>query len=242
MTSKGMKGSQKEHAGREKRQHSPWPLIAVVAVPIISAALRLPMWVTLLLLVVGVGLLLVSPQLAAKHHHDPKIAWVQLMASYTKLQSAHAALKKPRSDAAARARFLKLKEECMAILNSRPDSDWGPDSGYAVKVRNDIESMSDSPSPDDSTSTPAPSKEIGQLADLQKQGLISDSEFQAFSEKFRILAAEKACGALETMAGLQLKCREGAMTEADFHAALRDLLDKLIRGEAAAAPKPATQA
>lgn len=213
-----------------------------MALPIISAVLRLPLWFTLALLLIGTVLLFFSPHLAEKRVRDPKKAWLQLMATFARIQSAHAALQDSPADAAARMRFAKLEAECLSLLNSRPDSDWGTDAGYVEKIRKEISEMS-APVPDKVEGpAPAPSPETGRLEELRKQGVMFDSEFQAFSERFKTLATEKACAALETIAGFQLKCRQGAVTQVDFHVAMRGLLERLDHEDGEAAPQPVTTA
>jgi len=225
---------------RRDRRHSPWPLVIVVALPLLSAVLGLPMWVTLLLLVIGTVLLAFSPHLAARHIGDPKKAWTLLLASFTRLKSVYAALRESPADAVARERFSKLQNECLSLLNSRPDSDWGANSGYAAKLKGEIVAMSDSVSSEGGG--PAPSGQIAKLADLMRQGLLSDPQFRAFSERFKVMTAAKACDVLETMAGLRLQCEQGVMTRADYHAAVWSLLEKLDRGESDATQRPATPA
>lgn len=242
MTNRKTASSPKVPAARESRRHSPWPLVIVVAVPIISVLLRLPLLVTLALLVVGTVLLLFSPHLAGKHVSDPKKAWFQLMATFARLQSAHAALEQSPANAAILQRFAKLHAECVSLLKSRPDSDWGADTDYVATIRKEITEMS-APAPDNAGSpAPAPSPETGRLEELRKQGVIFDVEFQAFSKRFKALAAEKACGVLDAIAGYELQCRQGTLTQADFHAALRGLLERLDHGDGAAAPQPVTPA
>lgn len=240
MTDEDTGGTPKAPAGRKNRRHSPWPLVIVVALPILSAILHLPALVTLVLLLLGTALLVFSPHLAEHRPVDPKKAWTQLVASHARLKSAHAALMESPSDPAARKRYSTLLDECLTVLNSRPESDWGPNSVYVPKIRSEIEAISAPVALGGGNPAPVPSEEIGRLADLRKQGLISDRELNAFSERFKLLAAEKACGVLDTIAGLHLQCREGAMAEEDYHAALWSLLDKLDHEDGAAAPKPAT--
>ena len=242
MTDKKTGSSPKVPAVRESRRHSPWPLVIVVALPIISALIRLPLWVTLALLVVGTVLLMFSPHLAGKHVRDPKKAWFQLMASFARLQSAHAALEQSPANAAVLQRFAKLHAECVSLLRSRPDSDWGADSDYVATIRKEVTEMS-APVPGKAeTPVPAPSPEAERLEELRKQGVIFDVEFQAFSKRFKALATEKACGVLETIAGFHLQCRQGTLTRADFHAAMRGLLERLDHGDELAAPQPVTPA
>jgi len=238
MTDKKTGGSRKEPAVRASRRHSPWPFVIVVALPIISAVLHLPPWVTLALLVVGTVLLMFSPHLAGKRVRDPKKAWLQLMATFARLQSAHAALQQSPADAAARQRFAKLEAECRSLLGSRPDSEWGANLDYVVKIRNEMAEMS----VPDKVEAPAPVSQTGRLEELRKAGVMSDGEFQSLSERFKALAVEKACAMLETIAGFQLQCRQGTITEEDFHVALRGLLERLDHRDGDAAPKPVTPA
>ncbi len=241
MTDKRTGGPPKKPAVRQSRRHSPWPLVIVVALPIVSAVVGLPIWVTLALLVTGTVLLFLSPHLTAKHIRDPKKAWVQVMATFSRLQSAHAGLEQSPADTVARQQFAKLEAECLSLLNSRSDSEWGQDSAYVEKMRNEIVRMS-TPVPDKAEGAPAPGPQTGSLEELKKQGMMFDVEFQAFSEKLKALATEKACGVLEAIAGFQLQCRQGKLTQTDFHAALRGLMERLDRGDGEAAPQPVTPA
>ena len=242
MTDKKTGGSPKVPAVRGSRRHSPWPLVIVVALPIVSALLRLPLWVTLALLLIGTVLLFFSPHLAEKRVSDPKKAWLQLMATFARLQSAHTALLDSPADAAARQRFVKLEAECLSLLNGRPDSDWGADADYVAKIRKEITEMS-APVPDKVEGpAPAPVSQTGRLEELRQAGVMSDDEFQSLSERFKALAAEKACSLLETIAGFQLQCRQATITEEDFHVALRGLLERLDHGDGDAAPQPVTPA
>ena len=242
MTDKGTGGSSRVPQGQRSRRRSPWPLVIVAALPLLSLLFGLPISVTLVLLIVGLVLLAFSPHLPERRHRDPKQAWLHLMACYTKLQSAHAALKASPFDATARQRFSKLEAECLSLLGSRSDSDWGADSSYAVKVRNEIVAMSASVSLEGGNPAPAPRTEIEQLAEMNRQGVISDPQFQAFSQRFTVMTAEKARGVLETIAELRLQCQKGAMAQAAYHAAVWDLLDRLDRGDSDATQRPATPA
>ena len=240
MTDRKTGSSPKKPAVRESRRHSPWPLVIVVALPIISFLLRLPLWVTLVLLLLGTVLLFFSPHLSEKSVSDPKKAWLQLLATFNRLQSVYAALRESPADAATRQRFATLEAECLALLNSRPDSDWGTDSGYVAKIRKEIAEMS---APDKVEGPgPAPSPEAVRLAELRKQGPMTDNEFHAFSDKLKVLAAEKAQGVLEAVAGFQLQYRQGALTEENLHAALWSLLGGLYHADGDAVPRPVTPA
>jgi hypothetical protein len=226
-----MRDSPKAPAGQEKRRIRLWLLVIVMVIPLLSAILGLPLWFTLLLLVAGAAFLAFGPHFKEKHHPDPDKAWTQLMAAYVKLKSAYAARKESLSDAEAGKRFSKLVDECMSLVSSRPESDWGANSGYVAKLRNEIVAMSAAASSNGEDPEPAPSEEIGQLEKLMRQGLLADNEFQAFSERFKVMTAERARGVLEAIAKLDSQCRERVMTKADYHVALWRLLEKVDRGE-----------
>lgn len=238
MTDRDTGGSPEAPAGQAKPRLNIWPLAIVVGLPLLAAVLRLPVWVSLLLLLAGVAFLVFGRRLKAERQLDPKPAWTHLLATYTKLQSEQAALQESPADAAAQKRFSKLLAECLSLLDSRADSDWGSDSRYVAKVREEVVKLS--ASSQRKAVAPAPAPEVGRLEDLRKRGLISEEEFLGLSERLKALVVEKACGVLEMVAGLQLQCHEGAITEEDFHLSLRALLERLDRGNGDAALKPAT--
>jgi hypothetical protein len=240
VTDKAGPVSSKPPAVRASRRHSPWPLVIVAAVPILTVLLRLPMWVTLVVLVTGTVLLAFSPHLRERRVSDPKKAWVQLMACFSRFQSAHAALKGSPADATALDRFAKLRAECLMLLNSRRDSDWGKDADYVAKVRKEIADMSASAPDQPGTTSALPSQEAGRLGKLKRQGPLSDGEFSVLSEKLKGLAADKANTVLESVAALQLQYRERSITEEGFHASLWDFLDKLDHVKGSVPPMPAT--
>jgi predicted Zn finger-like uncharacterized protein len=71
--------------------------------------------------------------------------------------------------------------------------------------------------------------EIEKLATLRKQGVISDHEFQAFSERFKLATGEKASSVIKAISELYEQHQKGAILEGNYHAALWSLLDKLDR-------------
>jgi hypothetical protein len=73
------------------------------------------------------------------------------------------------------------------------------------------------------------SKEIERLAILRQQRMISDGEFNAFSERFRMSTGEKAQGIIGAITDLHGQFQRGAMTEGNYRSALWGLLDKLDR-------------
>jgi type III secretory pathway component EscV len=72
-------------------------------------------------------------------------------------------------------------------------------------------------------------EEIDKLASLRQKGMISDFEFQAFSERFKLSTGEKASDIIKAISNLYEQHQKGAMTEGNFHAGLWSLLDKLDR-------------
>jgi hypothetical protein len=74
-----------------------------------------------------------------------------------------------------------------------------------------------------------PGKEIDKLAVLRKNGMISDLEFQAFAERFKLSTGEKASGIIKAISELSRQYQQGAMLESNYHAALWAMLDKLDR-------------
>lgn len=73
------------------------------------------------------------------------------------------------------------------------------------------------------------SDEIQKLALLRSEGMISDHEFQAFSERFTLATGEKAKSVIDAISGLYDQHKRGAMSEGNYHAALWGLMDKLDR-------------
>ena len=239
MTEKARPASVKLPAVRQSRRQSPWPIVIVVALPILTVILGLPIWVTLAVLVTWTVLLAFSPHLRERRVTDPKKAWLQLMAYFARLQKAHAALKESPADAAALERFAKLQSECLELLGSRPDSGWGKDAAYVAKVRKEIADMSAAVEGETECPTPAPSRQTERLEELKRQGPMTDPEFRKLAEKLGDLAADAANRVLEAVAGYQLQYRQKAVTEENFHAALWGLLDSLDHGDSMAESRPA---
>ncbi|MBN2464901.1 hypothetical protein JXD38_04680 [candidate division WOR-3 bacterium] len=240
MNDKARTGSLKPPAARKSRRHSPWPIVIVVALPVFTVFLQLPMWVTLAVLVIGTVLLAFSPHLRGRRVSDPKKAWLQLVAYFARLQSAHEALKQSPADAVALERFEKLQAECLEMLNSRRDSEWGKEADYVTKVREEIAAMSALAPDQPGSQAPAPSREVGRLEELRRQGPLSDGEFSVLSERLRAMAADKADTVFEAVAAFQQQYREKTITEEGFHAALWDFLDNLDNGSSTVPPMPAT--
>jgi predicted 3-demethylubiquinone-9 3-methyltransferase (glyoxalase superfamily) len=129
-------------AGRAPQLSSLARLAIVVGVPFASAFLRVPLWVTVLLLFGLAGALFVVPHLPRKSTPDPKQAWMRLMASFVSLQSTYKDLQKSPADAAALKKFSTFEGRCLSLLAERADSGWGADTDYAAKIGNEIAAMS----------------------------------------------------------------------------------------------------
>lgn len=129
-------------AGPDRQLSSLARLAIVVGIPFATAFLRVPLWLTVLLLFGLAGVLFVGPHLSRKSPSDPKQAWMRLMASFIKLQSTYCDLKESPANAAILKQFSVFEERCLSLLSSRADSDWGPDSQYAPKIRKEIAAMS----------------------------------------------------------------------------------------------------
>jgi predicted 3-demethylubiquinone-9 3-methyltransferase (glyoxalase superfamily) len=151
-------------------------LVIVVGLPLVTVFFRLPIWFTLLLLCVLAALLFFKPRLPEKRQPDPKQAWAVLMANFAKLQSVCEELQKSPADAEARSRFSTIEEKCRSILNSYSDADWGPDSEYAAKVRNEIAALSASVNAEGRNPAPAPGREAIPPPEIEPQVLPSASK------------------------------------------------------------------
>lgn len=231
LTEKGVSGPRKAPAGQERRRIRLWLLGIVIGMPLLSLILGLPMWFTLVLLVAGAAFLAFGPYFKEKHHPDPNKAWTQLMAAYVKLKSAYGAWRESPNDAGAAKRFQQLRDECVSLVNSRPQSEWGANAGYLAKLKKEIAEMAVAASGNGAGPEPAPSEEIEKLRELMRKGLLMDNEFQALSERFKVMAVERARGVLDAIEKLAFQVRQEVMTKADYHAAIWKLVEKVDRGE-----------
>ncbi|MHC4132456.1 MAG: hypothetical protein ACYSSP_10740 [Planctomycetota bacterium] len=79
----------------------------------------------------------------------------------------------------------------------------------------------------------APTSSVGEdvsiLAELRQKDMISDLEFQVFSERFKMSTGEKASDIIRAISELYEQRQKGALSVGNFHAALWSLLDKLDR-------------
>ncbi len=115
-----------------------WLVAAVVVLPLVAVAFRLPIWSSLLLLLAGVALLGLYYRMSADQEVDPKRNAEDLLAAYAGLQSARARLQESPADADAQQRLSRHLAECLSLLRSCPESDWGPHPGYLARVREDV--------------------------------------------------------------------------------------------------------
>jgi len=205
-------------------------IVLAVAVPLISIAWELPFWLSLVL-IVGAVFAIGAPYILPKRRSDPKREWLQLLANQMKLKSIYATLRESPKDATARARFNKLAAECQVLLESRKDTEWGTESSYVAKVREEIAALTAAAEAAEQGLAPVPSAEIARLTELWNHGLMAEPGFRAFSDRFKVMPAEKARKVLDEIDTLRLQSAQGEMTEEDYHVALWGLLERVDRGE-----------
>ena len=68
---------------------------------------------------------------------------------------------------------------------------------------------------------------ISELARLRLEGLVSDEEFDAFTERFRRSTGARAREIIEAIEKLHKQHKAGAMTEGNYRASLWTLMDRL---------------
>lgn len=73
------------------------------------------------------------------------------------------------------------------------------------------------------------SDEIAKLAELREDGMITESEFDAFTEQFELSTGEKAREIVDAIFELHDEYEQGAMSEGNYHSALWSLMDKIDR-------------
>jgi predicted Zn finger-like uncharacterized protein len=127
-------------------------------------------------------------------------------------------------------KFFSCSDEALAMIPTTPVKGW--EEQILMKV--EIEKMSNQITMllglhATTTRVASLGEEIEKLATLRKQGVISDSEFQAFSERFKLATGEKASSVIKAISELYEQHRKGAILEGNYHAALWSLLDKLDR-------------
>ncbi|MHC4259000.1 MAG: hypothetical protein ACYSTF_01110 [Planctomycetota bacterium] len=122
--------------------------------------------------------------------------------------------------------FFVCADEALAVMPSRP----AKNSRMAV-MKEEIEKMSSQITMILAVHAPTASlgEEIDKLAVLRQKGMISDLEFQAFSERFKLSTGDKASGVIKAISELSKQRKQGAMSDGNYHAALWSLLDKLDR-------------
>ena len=126
-----------------------------------------------------------------------------------------------------------LGEEFLKIVDSRKIETWNTNKKAGVEVEglkrevNEIVAGLTRLRGGQRTSI---GEEIQILAQLRQDGAISESEFRAFSEQFKISGGEKADAIMSTIAELNRQRCRGAMSDGEYREALWGLLDKLDRG------------
>ena len=128
--------------------------------------------------------------------------------------------------------FSRLADECLSLINSEDDKSWNetfPRQPDIPNMRNRIQQMSLLVLSRATAHAVPVSEEIERLALLRQQGMISDHEFQAFSERFKVSTGEKARSIIKAISDLHAQYARGAVSEGNYHAGLWSLLDKLDR-------------
>lgn len=123
-------------------------------------------------------------------------------------------------------KFFDCADKALAVIPARPVK-----NSEMALIKEEIEKMSNQISMILAVRTQAASlgDEIDKLAALRQKGMISDLEFKAFSERFKLSTGEKASGIIKSISELSQQHKQGAMSEGNYHAALWALLDKLDR-------------
>lgn len=127
-------------------------------------------------------------------------------------------------------KFFSCADEALAIIPKIPLGVMEGDDS----IKMEIEKMSNQITMilglrGTSTHVASLGEEIEKLATLRNQGKISDHEFQAFSERFKLATGEKASSVIKAISELYEQHQKGAILEGNYHAALWSLLDKLDR-------------
>ena len=130
---------------------------------------------------------------------------------------------KPEAD-----RFFCFADEVSDLMLEKP---FVNDKNDIPRIKDEISKMSHQISMLSAVSAPRVSlgDEIDKLASLRQNGLITDIEFKAFSERFGLSTGEKANSIINAISKLSEQHKQGAMAEGNYHAALWGLLDKLDR-------------
>jgi len=121
-------------------------------------------------------------------------------------------------------KFFDCADKALDMMSKKP---FKSDKEDIPSLKDEIDKMSSQISLLLAVRTPG--KEIDKLAALRKNGMISDLEFRAFSERFKLSTGEKASGIIKAISELSRQYQQGAMLESNYHAALWAMLDKLDR-------------
>ena len=175
-------------------------------------------------LVIVVTMILAFPSLykKLKQSRDATLLFYEMEDIYQDVQNSSI-------DASELKRFSELADKCLSIINSREDREWGNGFSKMFRMRNKIHQMSAVVSAHYARLAVPVSQEIQKLAELRRQGMISDHEFQSFSENFKVSTGEKARGIIRAISDLNVQYQKGAMSEGNYHSALWSLLDRLDR-------------
>lgn len=148
------------------------------------------------------------------------------------MRSIYAIARKGKISKSSADKFFNLADKAILMMSSKEEKEIvGTERTTVGSLRNEIQNMSNQISLILTLRTPTASvgEEIDTLANLRKKGMISDMEFQEFSERFKLTTGEKASDIIKSISELYGQHQKGAMSKGNFHAALWSLLDKLDR-------------
>jgi len=177
------------------------------------------------------------------------IAWIYSISQEARLSSLRDALRSIYAEAMQRQtigaaefeRFLRLADALLAYYDSMIDSclesiartddnkTWREQLTEWRRLRRITEDQRARLSALVSSRKASPSEEIAHLARLRNEGAISQHEFDAFAERFKVSTGEKARDIIRAISELHGQYKEGAMREGNYHASLWSLMDKLDR-------------
>jgi hypothetical protein len=184
--------------------------------------------------VIAVVVVLVVSQTGPKAS-DPSVEVVPWRASLVALQSKGF----PGADLAAwvaqgeaLAKQFDARAAVSRIADRMAGSDQGafsPDQEQSRRIRAEILAIQSAHATATMIATQAKSPTLSELAGLRTEGVISEDEFRAFSERFTKSSGEKALEIISAIRALHEQFRSGAMTQGNYHASLWTLMDKLDR-------------
>jgi len=148
-----------------------------------------------------------------------------------KMDAIHWLARVGQASQAEISEFYSLMDECLGLINSRRRGQWaGLTSRYDFSSKRewiDRAALLVQASVPRQVKSQSMGEDVEKIAHLRKNGMISDHEFEAFAERFKVSTGDRAKSIIQAITDLHSRYSEGAMTEGNYHAALWSLLDKL---------------